>query len=108
MPLFCHLASSRDEPLVSRIAASLGPEEKASIVAALMSVEGDAFALTPALAECTALTTRHWTWPLDMKRAQASRFLEWCRTQGIDPVQERLPYGCVARSLQNHDLLPGT
>ena len=108
MRYFCHLASAKDEALISTIAPRLGPQEEASIVAAHMSAEDDALALAPALAGSTAPTRRLYSWPLELKRAQASRFLEWCSAHGVDPMQERLPYGCPAKYTESHDLLPGT
>ena len=100
------LPSASEEALVSRIVAGLGLEEKASIVAAHMSVDRDASALAPVLAGSTVPIKRHRPWPLVMQRTQARHFLDWCSTAGVDPMQERLPFGRVARYLQNHDLLP--
>ena len=77
-------------------------------MAAHIFAEGDASALAHALAASTAPMQRRWAWPLELTRVQASPFLEWCHKQGINRLQDRLPYGRVARYLPNHELLPGT
>ena len=77
-------------------------------MAAHLSAEDDALALAPALAGSTALMRRRCSWPLELKRAQASRFLEWCSAHGVDPTQQRLPYGFLAKYIESHDLPPGT
>ena len=83
---FCHLASAQDEALISRIAANLARPEEASIVAAHLSAEDDALALAPALAGSAAAMRRRCAWPLELKRAQARRFLAWCSAHGVETI----------------------
>jgi hypothetical protein len=105
---FCNFADRSELCLVARIAQSLSADEQSAVVDAHASAREDQLAVAHAQAGISDRLVRRHTWPLALRRAQAKRFVDWCRVRHIEPTRQRLPHGTVRRFMVEHVLLPGT
>ena len=105
---FCNFADRSELCLVARIAQTLSADEQSAVVDAHASAREDQLAVAHAQAGISDRLVRRHTWPLALRRAQAKRFVDWCRARHIEPTRQRLPHGTVRMFMDEHVLLPGT
>jgi hypothetical protein len=105
---FCNFAGSSELSLVARIAKTLLVDEQSVVVDAHANAREDQLVVAHTHSGTSDRLVRRHTWPLALRRAQAKRFVDWCRLRHIEPTRQRLPHGTVRRFMAERVLLPGT